>query len=81
MYEADRRMPRFDELDTLADFFDTSLDYLLGRSEHNSGYPRHDADHHVPDHLVVYGAALIGAFAAATPEIQQAVKKLLDMKD
>jgi transcriptional regulator with XRE-family HTH domain len=41
MYEADHRKPRFDELDTLADYFDTSLDYILGRSDVNHGYPRH----------------------------------------
>ena len=32
-YEAGRRKPAFDALLALADFFDVSLDYLVGRSD------------------------------------------------
>lgn len=32
-YEAKRRKPAFDVLLALADFFDVSLDYLVGRSD------------------------------------------------
>lgn len=32
-YEAQRRKPAFDFLISLADFFDVSLDYLVGRSD------------------------------------------------
>ena len=32
-YELGERKPAFDVLITLADFFDVSLDYLVGRSE------------------------------------------------
>lgn len=32
-YEAQRRKPVFDVLIALADFFDVSLDYLVGRSD------------------------------------------------
>lgn len=32
-YEAERRKPAFDALISLADFFDVSLDYLVGRSD------------------------------------------------
>lgn len=32
-YEAQRRKPAFDVLIALADFFDVSLDYLVGRSD------------------------------------------------
>ena len=32
-YEAQRRKPAYDVLLALADFFDVSLDYLVGRSD------------------------------------------------
>ena len=32
-YESQRRKPAFDVLIALADFFDVSLDYLVGRSD------------------------------------------------
>lgn len=32
-YEGERRKPAFDVLITLADYFDVSLDYLVGRSD------------------------------------------------
>lgn len=32
-YEAQRRKPAFDALVALADYFDVSLDYLVGRSD------------------------------------------------
>ncbi len=32
-YEAQRRKPAFDALIALADYFDVSLDYLVGRSD------------------------------------------------
>ncbi len=32
-YEAGRRKPNYDILIALADFFDVSLDYLVGRSD------------------------------------------------
>lgn len=32
-YESGRRKPAFDVLIALADFFDVSLDYLVGRSD------------------------------------------------
>lgn len=32
-YEAQRRKPAYDVLISLADFFDVSLDYLVGRSD------------------------------------------------
>ena len=32
-YEYGRKMPSFDTLPKLADFFDVSLDYLVGRSD------------------------------------------------
>ena len=32
-YESERRKPAFDVLIALADYFDVSLDYLVGRSD------------------------------------------------
>ena len=103
MYEADHRKPRFDELDTLADYFDTSLDYLLGRSDTNYGYPRYDIqiEYPVDDYkrleeyfkrmqtpLMFEGHRappsmfkILQAYGTASPEIQLAVRKLLDIKE
>lgn len=80
MYEQGVRRPDFEHMDALADMFNVSMDYLMGKTDINAGYPRH-GDDALPKHLVAYGAVLTAAFAAAAPEIQQAVKKLLDMKD
>lgn len=38
-YERGIRRPDFEYLDALAQFFNVSLDYLLGKTEKNSGYP------------------------------------------
>lgn len=96
MYEADHRKPRFDELDTLADYFDTSLDYLLGRSDVNHGYPRHaiietkqDLIGSAEKRMQAYfkGTAelmhqqILQAYDAADPGIQMAVRKLLGIDD
>ena len=37
-YEADTQKPSFDNLIALADFFDVSLDYLVGRSDDPKRY-------------------------------------------
>lgn len=96
MYEADHRKPRFDELDTLADYFDTSLDYILGRSDVNHGYPRHviietkqDLIGSAEKRMQAYfkGTAglmyqqIIQAYDAADPGIQMAVRRLLGIDD
>ena len=38
-YESDTRHPEYDHLLALADFFDVSLDYLVGRSETRERQP------------------------------------------
>lgn len=96
MYEADHRKPRFDELDTLADYFDTSLDYILGRSDVNHGYPRHviietkqDLIGSAEKRMQAYfkGTAglmhqqILQAYDAADPGIQMAVRRLLGIDD
>jgi transcriptional regulator with XRE-family HTH domain len=35
-YEIDRRVPEYNTLERLADYFNVSLDYLVGRSEYRS---------------------------------------------
>lgn len=42
-YEAGRRRPTFDALPRLADFFNVSLDYLMGRSD-DPQLPRMDEE-------------------------------------
>ena len=37
-YEVGRRKPTFDILPSIADFFDVSLDYLVGRSDNPKRY-------------------------------------------
>lgn len=39
-YERDINEPRFEMLDTIADFFDVSIDYLSGSSDVRRPYPR-----------------------------------------
>lgn len=41
MYECDERWPDFETLDHLADVFDVTFDYLLGKSDIRGRYPRH----------------------------------------
>lgn len=41
MYECDERWPDFETLDHLADVFDVTFDYLLGKSDTRGHYPRH----------------------------------------
>jgi len=38
-YESDTRHPEYDHLVALADFFDVSMDYLIGRSETRERQP------------------------------------------
>ena len=99
MYEAGKRTPNFEELDTLADYFNVSFNYLQGKTDINVGYPRHGDDpayglrgtekydvifESVPadasvDHLRAY-AEVFNAYEKASPEIQQAVRRILQME-
>ena len=40
-YERGVKRPSFEALDNIADVLNVSIDYLLGRSDVNKGYPRH----------------------------------------
>jgi len=39
-YEKGERLPTVETLTILADYFDTSLDYLMGRTAQRKPYPR-----------------------------------------
>ncbi|MBR3238668.1 MAG: helix-turn-helix transcriptional regulator [Oscillospiraceae bacterium] len=80
MYEQDRRHPDFDALDALADLFDVSFDYLLGRSEENNGYPRH-GDAALARRLTAYASRIMTAYEKASPDTQAAVRAILHVED
>lgn len=40
MYEAGDRVPRHDDLEAIADFFNVDIDYLLGRTDKTTMIPR-----------------------------------------
>lgn len=79
-YELDRRHPDFDALDALADLFDVSFDYLLGRSEENHGYPRH-GDAALARRLTTYATKIMAAYEKASPDTQAAVRAILHVED
>ncbi|SMO54303.1 helix-turn-helix domain-containing protein [Melghirimyces algeriensis] len=43
-YEADRKIPREETLIAIANLFNVSIDYLLGRTDDPTGYPTHLED-------------------------------------
>ena len=78
MYEQGTRKPDFEILDDLADLFDVSFDYMLGKSDTLSHYPRHDA---APRHLIAYYEKLTEAYKSASPDTQAAVRAILHIED
>lgn len=93
-YERGVRRPDFDLLDKLADKLNSDMDYLLGASENNIGYPKHFAEafrSFTPKPALMRMAEqqaqadqmhqkLVQAYDAASPEIQQAVRRILLME-
>lgn len=93
-YERGVRRPDFDLLDKLADKLNSDMDYLLGASENNIGYPKHFAEafrSSTPKPALMRMAEqqaqadqmhqkLVQAYDAASPEIQQAVRRILQME-
>ena len=106
-YERGVRRPDFETLDTLADILDADMDYLLGASDDNNGYPQHVIESSLPKHVLMRQAEqralayyqgmtaaeaakaekveqmhqkLVQAYDAASPEIQQAVRRILQME-
>ena len=81
MYEYGKRRPDFEILDKLADYFDVSFDYLLGRSETNSGYPRHGYDASQMRRLTAYAKKILQAYNDASPDTQAAVRAILHVEE
>ena len=82
MYEKDRRHPDFEALDQLADFFDVSLDYLLGKTDVNTGYPRH-GDDALLKRASAYALSIRiwEAYKKASPDTQAAVRAILHVEE
>lgn len=76
MYEQGHRRPDFEILDTLADYFDVSFDYLLGRSDVNGGYPEHNRER-----LQAFCDKLFTAYKQASPDTQAAVRAILHLEE
>lgn len=88
MYEQDRREPDFDALDTLADRFGVDFNYLLGRSDVNTGYPMHDQaqkfiadDKQLLNRMMAYYQKIIDAYKQSSPDTQAAVRAILHLGD
>jgi transcriptional regulator with XRE-family HTH domain len=80
MYEYGKRRPDFEILDKLADYFDVSFDYILGRSDVDHGYPRHGDDAQVR-RIAAYADKLLQAYKDASPDTQAAVRAILHVKE
>jgi len=76
-YERGVRRPDFEKLDELADLFDVSMAYLAGSQDERGAYPRHD----MTDYEVQLddGSWILveAAYKKATPEIREAVRRVL----
>ena len=76
-YERGVRRPDFEKLDELADLFDVSMAYLAGSQEDRGSYPRHQE----PDLALQTddGSWILveAAYKKATPEIREAVRRVL----
>ena len=107
MYEQGVRRPDFEHMDALADHFNVSIDYLMGKTDVNTGYPRYNYtveypvdererleryfkdtharrmfdQHFTSPTSVSMPFDVMRAYQAASPEIQLAVRKLLDLED
>ncbi len=64
-YETNKRSPDYDTLHALADFFDVTTDYLLGRSNIRN-----------PEKLIVADPS--GSYAILPPEIYMHLKKVME---
>ena len=78
-YERGIRKPDFETLDIIADKFNVSFDYLLGKSDVNTGYPRHgDA---FDARMIAYASKLFKAYQKASPDTQAAVRAILHVEE
>ncbi|MED0670558.1 helix-turn-helix transcriptional regulator [Aneurinibacillus aneurinilyticus] len=72
MYETGKREPGFETLQRIADFFETSIDYLLGRTDEPS--PTHKASNDESD-----GLAFIDGKGPITEEEKEYLKESLEL--
>ena len=47
MYERGEREPDFEKLETIADYFNVNIDYLLGKSDERKPVPLHCRHHYL----------------------------------
>lgn len=80
MYEIGRNWPDFEVLDAIADYFDVNVDYLLGFSDVNEGYPRH-GDAALVRRMTAYASKIMAAYDKASPDTQAAVRAILHVED
>ena len=80
MYEYGKRRPDFEILDKLADYFDVSFDYILGRSDNNTGYPGH-TDAAMLRRVSAYAERIMEAYGKASPDTQAAVRAILHVDE
>ena len=78
-YERGIRRPNFETLDALADYFDVSVDYLLGTSAVLEHYPRH-GDEAMIRRLKAYHDRILTAYDKASPDTQAAVRAILHLE-
>lgn len=76
-YERGIRRPDFDTLDELADKLNADMDYLLGVSDENHGYPVHVEAHNPHDEMIKAGARAMAYFKGIT-NLQQ---RMIDAYD
>ena len=95
MYEQGVRRPDFEHMDALADLFNASLDYLMGKTDINTGYPRHYFEAQDPHSELIKAEArarayfqgvsswqmeLLKAYDKASPDTQAAVRAILHLE-
>lgn len=71
-YERGVKKPSFAAIDGLADVLNVSIDYLLGHTDKNTGYPRH---------LLSYAERIMEAYGKASPDTQAAVRAILHVDE
>ena len=79
-YERGIRRPNFEMLDEIADYFDVSVDYLIGNTTVIEHYPRH-GDAARMRRLTAYASRIMAAYEKASPDTQAAVRAILHVED
>ncbi len=72
MWESTSEIPPTKKLIRIADFFDVSLDYLVGRSD-----DRHETSQNYPSQLSQEEKKLLSDWRGLAPELRQMIKDLI----